>query len=194
MRESVFPIPSFGSLEFYANVLASEGVRFANEEKLSKQNKRNRYLIPGPNKVQTLTIPIKKPFNGVPLNEIQISNAEDWQKLHWHTLLTAYGKSPFFEFYDYKLEKLYKRQYDHLLNFNMDAMEFCLQALKTDLTFETATNPSVTNEFKEYNLQPYIQVFSEKFGFVKEVCVLDAIFNLGPDAGSYLAEATAFSS
>ena len=34
--------------------------------------------------------------------------------------------------------------------------------------------------------RPYYQVFSDKFGFIPGLSVLDLLFNEGPDAVSYL--------
>lgn len=195
MSEKSLPLNCFGSLEYFVNVIRKDEIVFNSGEKWDKQRRRNRYSIPGPNKVQTLSIPLQKPFKGIALSEIKISNAENWQKLHWHTLLTAYGKSPFFEYYDYKLEKLYQKPYESLFDFNRDAMAFCLQALKSDKEASYASTEGLIELHTGIELKPYLQVFSEKFGFEKEVSVLDVIFNLGPDAGTYLEEAaTAFSS
>ena len=93
---------------------------------------------------------------------------------------------------NYKLEKLFHSSYNFLVDFSRDAMEFSLNALKHPDTFSFVSGDKTLQIKSDLDLKPYQQVFSEKFGFIKEVSILDVIFNLGPDAGDYL-EATASS-
>jgi hypothetical protein len=39
-----------------------------------------------------------------------------------------------------------------------------------------------------YHLEPYQQVFTEKYGFIPNLSILDLIFNEGPNALSYLEQ------
>jgi len=39
-----------------------------------------------------------------------------------------------------------------------------------------------------YQMEPYQQVFTEKFGFIPNLSILDLLFNEGPNALSYLEQ------
>jgi hypothetical protein len=52
---------------------------------------RNRILLQG--KEYMLTVPVVKADRSTPINKIQISHEVNWQRNHWQTLMTAYGKA-----------------------------------------------------------------------------------------------------
>ena len=57
-------------------------------------------MIATANGVQTLSIPVEK-FDDVKceMKDVRISDHDNWRHQHWNALLSAYGESPFFEYY-----------------------------------------------------------------------------------------------
>ena len=70
-------------------------------DNFTKQTYRNRCLIATANGVQALTVPIER-YEGTkcPMRDIRISDHGSWRHLHWNALVSAYGESPFFIYYE----------------------------------------------------------------------------------------------
>ena len=170
-------------------------------ENFPKQTYRNRTNVYGANGKLSLIIPIH--HTGVRcIKNLEISYVEDWQKLHWKSIKNAYQSSPYFEYYETKLENIFKDQPKTLLAFNLKAIEIILQILKQEKQF------SLTEEFQkspemidfrsafsakkdtEYNMDEYYQTFSDKLGFIKDLSIIDLICNMGPEAISYIKKIT----
>jgi len=87
-------------------------------ENFPKQTYRNRAAIYGANGKLPLIIPIN--HNGKrEMKDIEISFAEDWQKLHWKSIKTAYQSTPYFEFYEDRLKGIYDEKISSLAEFNL---------------------------------------------------------------------------
>ena len=58
------------------------------------------------------------------------------------------------------------------------------------LNFREQISPKLhlINPDPHFEAQPYTQVFSEKFGFVPDLSILDLLFNEGPSAHALLEE------
>ena len=191
----ILPLPAFGSIQYFAQLTqAKEPIQFAINETVDRRNKRNRYKTVDNNGTKLNSIPIYKPRDRKYLSQAIIANEEDWQRDHWRNLVTSYNNSPFFEFYDYKFQELFTKEFTNLLEFNKATLEIAMSVLriKVDYRFMDETlEPIALLETKKY--KEYQQVFSPKLSFQENSSILDLIFNLGPDSKSYL-ETLAFSS
>lgn len=196
------PLLCAGPLAYYSFLIQNE-VMFDVHEKFIKQTYRNRYRIAGANGIITLTIPIDKSASKTPLNQVHISNVDPWQLNHWKTLIAAYKGSPFFEYYDYIFEPIYKKEYTYLINFLADMHGAICTCMETEIPidfkspelhfiaddlrhFYQSKNP----KFLDQPCPNYQQVFSYKKPFIPHLSVLDVIFNLGPESLSYLKQLT----
>lgn len=174
-------------------------VIFEQFENFPKQTYRNRTCIFGANGKLPLIIPIH--HNGKrALKDIEISYSERWQELHWKSIKTAYQSSPYFEYYENQLKKIYEEQPKSLLEFNLRTLEIIQNILKTNkdftLTKEYIKSPESqdfrdsfsTKKEPEFVQEEYYQTFFDKLGFIKDLSILDLICNLGPEANSYLKQ------
>ncbi|TDX93079.1 WbqC-like protein [Chryseobacterium daecheongense] len=166
-------------------------------ESFPKQTYRNRANIFGANGKLSLIIPIS--HNGKrELKDIEISESEDWRKLHWKSIQTAYQSSPYFEYYEDKIRKIFDIEERNLINFNLKGLEIIQQILKTEkahsLNVEYIKNPEEIN-FRErfsakipseFEMEEYYQTFSDKLGFLKDLSILDLICNKGPESLTYI--------
>ena len=150
----------------------------------SALNKPNRYNIAGPNNIQTLTVPITQDDKHNPITQVRINYNENWIRDHKHAWQTAYGKSPFFEYYDYRFWSILDAQPLMLadLIYPWNKLLFTQLGLSS---FE-----STSNEIQQdiIQIKPYPQVFDVKFGFRSEVSGIDLLFNQGPLAKEYLSQ------
>ncbi len=166
-------------------------------ENFPKQTYRNRANIYGANGKLSLIIPIKHTGKRV-YKDIEISEAEDWKKLHWKSIKTAYQSSPYFEFYEDALMKIFECKESSVLKFNLNALNIIQKILKTEkaysLNSEYISSPEAEDyrkmfsakQLTEFQMEEYYQTFSEKMGFIVDLSILDLICNLGPESLTYL--------
>ncbi|SHI66115.1 WbqC family protein [Aquimarina spongiae] len=197
----------FGSIAQYVALVQADGVIFENEDNYQKQTYRNRTYIYGANGKLLLTIPIKHTGKaGRQLyRDVRIENDFSWQTLHWKSLETAYRTSPFFEYYEDEFAPLFEKRKEFLLDFNHECFQALQDCLQLDTPFSKTSkyqeqpedsidlrNLVFAKKEKSYDLQSYIQVFSEKHGFISNLSILDLLFNEGTNALSYLEQQTIF--
>lgn len=198
MQNILLPVFYLPPISWFSEFLNPENeVTFEQFENFPKQTYRNRANIFGANGQLSLIIPIH--HNGSRIyKDIEVSYREDWQKLHWKSIKTAYQSSPYFEYYEDKLIKLYEEKNKFLLDLNLKSIEIIQNILKTDkaysLNSEYIENPEQSN-FREkfsaknpsdYDMEGYYQTFSDKMGFLKDLSVLDLICNKGPESVTYI--------
>ena len=166
-------------------------------ENFPKQTYRNRTNIYGANGRLSLIIPINHSGERV-MKDIKVSHRENWQKLHWKSIKSAYQSSPYFEFYEDKLQKIFEFESDSLIQFNLNALKIVLDILKTEkaysLNIEYVKIPLEENyrekfsakKESEIEMEEYYQTFTDKMGFMKDLSILDLICNKGPETLTYL--------
>ena len=166
-------------------------------ENFPKQTYRNRTVIYGANGRLALIIPIL--HNGKKtINEIEVSQRENWQKLHWKSIKNAYQSSPYFEFYEDQLAQIFTFETQSLFQFNLNALQIIQKILKTEKAYslneeftKTPAEVDFRNKFSakkesEFEMEEYYQTFSDKLGFEKDISILDLICNKGPESLTYL--------
>ena len=172
-------------------------ISFEQFENFPKQTYRNRTAIYGANGKLALIIPIKHTGKRE-FRDTEISYVEDWQKLHWKSIKTAYQSTPYFEYYEDKLKTIFEEKVNSLMEFNLKTLGIILAILKTgkkyELTAEYFRNPDAEDyrekfsakSESEYEMPEYYQSFSDKNGFIKDLSILDLICNIGPETLTYI--------
>jgi len=190
----------------YSEYLKADTCLIEAYEHFPKQTFRNRTYIMTANGVFMLSVPLENRKNHQFTKDVKISYAENWQKLHWRTISNAYQRSPFYEYYDYKIEPLFsQKKHTFLLDLNLDIENTINQILKVDIIRQKTTDfhPIGTDTFRDFrtiispknkSLQSnisepsYLQVFADKYPFQQNLSILDVIFNLGPESISHLKQ------
>lgn len=187
-----------GPIQYYSKFFNCT-VLIEQHETYIKQTYRNRCKILTGNGVDSLTIPVVRPQgNSTSVKDVRLDNTKRWQKQHWRALSAAYNNTPFFEFYADDFYPFYEKEYTFLLDFNEGLNRVLLKALniETDYSYTESYMVSEVNDFretihpkkefqdKEYKKVAYYQVFSDRFGFVSGLSIVDLLFNSGPE--SYL--------
>ena len=192
----------FGPVQWYQKLHRAENVIIEQWESFQKQTYRNRCLIATTNGVQALTVPVEKSAECI--KDIRISDHGNWRHLHWNALQSAYGESPFFEYYQDDIRPFFEKRWIYLLDFNEAIRQkMCelidIQPQVTYSTeyvadskpmgiddFRTAINPKHPAQDDDFETKTYYQVYQMKHGFLSNLSVLDLLFNMGPESIFYL--------
>ncbi len=188
----------FSPISQYGKILNFDSFIFEIEDNFQKQTYRNRCYIFGANGKQLLNIPISHPKTKErkKTKDILIDDSK-WQKRHYKSLKSAYNHSPFFEFYESDLQKVFSKKYTYLIDVTIDTFLFINDALDLSKKHSMSKNydDSVSNDFRylantnsqlDFYFEPYIQMFDHKYGFLENLSVLDLLFMEGPNSISYL--------
>lgn len=183
----------FPTITYLARTFKAKQLSFCPLEYYPKMGGRNRYSILTAQGSTLLTVPLQGGRDQrKPAGELLIDDQMPWQRRHWRTLVSAYNRSPFFEYYAPALERLYEQRPQRLWDFNMAGWHLVNQWLGTTWDLQTvedakrvnAVNEKTPNLKRSDGMPGYQQVFGH--GFVPNLSILDALFNLGPNTRTYL--------
>ncbi|MCX7728428.1 MAG: WbqC family protein [Bacteroidia bacterium] len=197
----VFSVQYFGNILFYVLINQYPKVYIETSEYYIKQTFRNRTIILTANGLMPLIIPVIHKSSKELIVNKEISYKEPWQKKHYTAITSAYKNAPFFEFYANELlEHITHSKYPSLFLLNLELMKkiFIILNISTEIILTTEYKKNYTLDYRNYfdkhshSFFPiiekeYIQVFSDRFPFQKNISILDLIFNLGPDSANYIA-------
>ena len=130
----------FGPIQWYQKLNRYDECLIERHESFIKQTYRNRMLIPTTNGPLSLTIPTNHDIS-LSMKDIRISDHANWRHVHWNALLSAYGESPFFEYYQDDIRPFYEKKYEFLFDFNMEITEKMIELL------DIRPKISITNEY-----------------------------------------------
>lgn len=209
-KEILIELQYLAPIQYYSKLLLFDQIWIEQHEHYRKRSFRNRCYIGTAQGALGLSIPLKKgKHEQMPIREVKIDNNAPWQKLHWRSIRTAYGKAPFFEFYAEELIQFYQKEYEFLFDFSwqlQDFMlesigidttirkteEFCKQLPKNILDFRNKVNPKDRLKAKDPDFvpYPYSQLFEDRQNFLPNLSILDMLFCTGPETYSYLEMST----
>jgi len=130
----------FGPVQWYQKLNRYDECLIERHESFIKQTYRNRMIIPTTNGPLSLTIPTNHDTS-MAMKDIRISDHANWRHVHWNALMSAYGESPFFEYYQDDIRPFYEKKYEFLFDFNMEIMEKMIELL------DIRPNVSVTDRY-----------------------------------------------
>ncbi len=192
----------FGPVQWYQKLCRYDRVLIEHCDAYQKQTYRNRCLIATTQGVQALTVPVVHGRDAQQHREvIKISDHGNWRHLHWQALQTAYGDSPFFEYYEDDLRPFFTERWELLYDFNEAIrLKMCeLLDIHPVVSHTTQYHPSpAPNDLRDairpkhplpdahFEPRPYYQVYQQKHGFLPNLSILDLLFNMGPESIYYL--------
>lgn len=201
VQSILLPTAYLPPIEYFVRIVQSQAVIIEQEENYIKQTYRNRCEIYSSNGKQSLVVPVKKTFgNHTRVRYIKIENSEKWQLNHWRAIVSAYNHSPYFLFYQDELKEYFLMNYEYLLDFNTKLLDVILKLMKIKCNYVFTNNydktlPDYCLDFRKsfkpnasqlIYLKKYSQVFSDRYGFLANLSILDLLFNIGPQSSEYL--------
>jgi len=148
-----------------------------------------------------LIVPVKKGKTRLPMKEVKIDYSTKWQREQLHAIQSAYGKSPFYEFYFDYFSHVFTKTPVYLLDLNLEIIEILIPLINMGIDIRLLSGENYQTEPEDLrNLihpktgntaiagrqKEYHQVFQEKFGFVPGLSVIDLLFNQGNESEIYL--------
>ena len=204
MKQLLLSTTYFGPIQWYQKLYRAESVQIERWESFQKQTYRNRCIIATTNGPQALTVPIERQFTINCIKDIRISDHGNWRHLHWNALQSAYGESPFFEYYEDDLRPFFEKRWTFLFDFNEAIREKMCELLdiqpKVDYSkkftvyslsscvpdYRMVIRPKNPEPDPDFTPKRYYQVYEQKHGFLPNLSILDLLFNMGPESIFYL--------
>lgn len=200
MTTALLSTTYFGPIQWYQKLYRHDHILIESHETFPKQTYRNRCLIATTQGIQALTVPVSF-GESKQIRDVLISDHGNWHHLHWQALQSAYGESPFFEFYEDDLRPFFtEHNWERLFDYNEAIRQKMCQLL--DIQPQTAYTEEYerhqNNDFREaitpkhptpdsgFRPRRYYQVYQQKHGFLPNLSILDLLFNMGPESIFYL--------
>ncbi len=194
----LLPPRLFPESGYYALMAQYPAAAIDTSMRFNKRDKAvHRYRIADTRGLLELTVPVAKPDNsGTCWNETGVSAHGRWWEIHRTALESAYGRTPFFEFY---IDRLADILAPRPLEKPESIGDLCLRAdaaVRSILGLDTAILPAddaidrgaddVRRTLPIIPAVPYWQIRAGQLGFIAGLSVLDLIFNTGPEAPAVL--------
>ncbi|THU34822.1 hypothetical protein FAM09_22775 [Niastella caeni] len=190
----------FPPVTLFKKSIEFSNIKFDVYEPWRKMSFRNRCVVAGSNGIINLSIPILEGREQKKLlREVAIDNRKPWQSQHWKTITSCYKRSPWFDFFEPELDRLYRQPVELLSEWNRTCFEWVVGKLglaihadnlqyvsggKTDpgmVDWRNKLTPkSIQTDFP--NPVRYHQVFEDRIGFIPHLSVLDLLFCEGKNA------------
>lgn len=195
----------YGSVDYYATLAKYGKCVIDYSSRFDKRLKStHRTVIADVNRELNLTFPIEKPVSmtAARWGDIRVSHHGEWWHVHRVSIESAYGRTPFFEFYADKFADFLRsdtpEKYPRLADLNIAINDTICKILgiDTEITF-SAENITDAIDCRGKNLPlyepvPYYQVRQGDFGFIPHLSILDLIFNMGPESPLVLQKMSNF--
>ena len=198
----VLPTTYMGSVEWYRQFLANpSAVQIEVMESFPKQTYRNRCTITQPvgdeamrrlgerretgNSLPfregqgvgllTLSVPVKRADSKQLTRDVEISYQQRWQHQHWIALMSAYKRTPYFDYYADFFRPFYEQETRFLVDFNEKIHEVIVRLMANQAKGEEAKRllgENRTTDWQGLDLEPC---------FGNGQSILDLLFEYGPE-------------
>ena len=172
----VLPTTYLGSGEWYRRFLANpSAVQIEVMESFPKQTYRNRCTITTPDGPLTLSVPVKRADSKQLTRDVEISYQQKWQHQHWIALMSAYKRTPYFDYYADFFRPFYEKETKFLVDFNEGLHETIIRLMANDVAignWQLVIGKNRTSDWQGLDLEPC---------FGDGQSILDILFEYGPE-------------
>ena len=172
----VLPTTYMGSVEWYRQFLANPSVvQIEVMESFPKQTYRNRCTITTPDGPLTLSVPVKRADSKQLTRDVEISYQQRWQHQHWIALVSAYKRTPYFDYYADFFRPFYEKETKFLVDMNENIHEVIVRLITNKAKGEEAIGllgKNHTIDWQGMDLEPC---------FGEGQSILDLLFEYGPE-------------
>lgn len=184
-------------ISVYVEICKAREIIIERYDNYKKRTYRNRFLITNSTGTQIISIPLRKGKNSKKFVDVQIAYDDDWLITLRHTLMTAYGSSPYFHHFFESLMTIFEKKHQYLFDLNSELRDFIFRIfeIETVVNFSKAYlvnydpgfyqdirevyNPNQANISQTSMNRTYNQVFQDKIGFIPDLSIIDLVFNVG---------------
>ena len=181
----VLPTTYLGSVEWYRRYFTNpQEVQIEVMESFPKQTYRNRCTISqaigrkGDEargwELLTLSVPVKRADSKQLTRDVEISYQQKWQHQHWIALMSAYKRTPYFDYYADFFRPFYEKETKFLVDFNEKIHEVIVRLMAN-------REPGAKNQ------EQRLITTADWSGLDLEPCfgdgqsILDLLFEYGPE-------------
>ena len=219
MTTALLQTTYFGPVQWYQKLKRYDHCVIEQYDSYQKQTYRNRCVIATANGLQALTVPVDHSpltIDHVQCKDLRISDHNQWRRVHWNALQSAYSESPFFEYYADDIRPFFERKYEFLIDFNEAIRQKMCELLDIEtsvsyssgfmvqgsgfrghgsgfrvqgsgfMDFREVIHAKHPQDDPEFQPRSYWQVFQHRYGFQPNLSILDLLFCMGPEAVFYL--------
>jgi hypothetical protein len=191
------------SLEYFTCLLGYQNIFVDFSGFYKKQTFHNRCYILDSKKINALIVPIYGSKRLLLYKDAKIYDAHRSLRHQWHSICTAYGRSPYFSFLKDEFAPFFNGNYKFLLDLNFGLLQTCfsLLGLKQNLQIydggdgiggDCANFINFISPKKNYKLNKIYKpsVYKQVFGaeFIPNLSILDLLFCQGNAAYSILID------
>ncbi len=198
----------FGPVQWYQKLNRAVTAVIDASENFQKQTYRNRCIVASPSGPLALTVPVEHAGSATstPVGELRISDHGNWRHIHQKALESAYGESPFYDYYIDDISQFYTRRWERLFDFNLDIIRLMCSLLDIEPDIQISTDfirpdealsmgcddlrntitPKHPKADPDFSPEPYYQVYQQRNGFLPNLSILDLLFNMGPESIFFL--------
>lgn len=190
---------------YYAAIAAAGSHSVVSSVRFNKRDKAvHRTLIADVHGELSLTVPVARPLNSMSArwSDVRVSTHGSWWSPMMTSLESAYGRSPFFEFYIDRFAPFFKPRHADTCEPVTD-LDIGLHNVVCDLLLipHPVDAPAVGAEVVDFiggdwpsmPLDPYYQVRGAELGFIGGLSIVDMLFNIGPEAAVAIRQVPRFS-
>ncbi len=197
----ILPTTYLGSVEWYRQFMAHPSeVAIEVMESFPKQTYRNRCTITVPGNGYrvsdigerlTLTVPIKRANSKQLTKDVEISYQQKWQHQHWIALVSAYKRTPYFDYYADFFRPFYEKETKFLVDLNeglheviMGLVKNCIELGSSGVELFSTKEATLHNATQHYTT---LHNTTDWQGLDLEHCfgngqsILDMLFEYGPE-------------
>ena len=173
----ILPTTYMGSAEWYRQFLANpSAVQIEVMESFPKQTYRNRCTITTPDGPLTLSVPVKRADSKQLTRDVEISYQQRWQHQHWIALVSAYKRTPYFDYYADSFRPFYEKETKFLVDLNEGLHDVIVRLLANNVAMGYglwATGENHTTDWQGLDLESC---------FGNGQSILDILFEYGPES------------
>jgi len=115
----------------------------------TKGSWRNRHKIRTRPGWQWLTVPIyHNGRTGQLIKDVEIDNTKNWKKKHWNCLRENYCHSQYWSMYSSRIEEIYKKKWQYLIDLDMEFICFFVNSLGINTEIILSSSLGLDEKYK----------------------------------------------
>jgi len=185
----VLPIYIAGPVDYFQTLIRSQNPIIDLGEHFIKQTYRNRYEIAGPNGIERLIIPLEKGKNQkMAMHEVKISYAENWVNQHKKAIQTAYGNTPYYEYYGPEINSILEKRPEYLVDLSLELLNWSLEELgfrekAKEISKTYIEKGEDVEDFRmsipSYEKIKFTHIHAQRYDLERDLSILDILFHEG---------------